>query len=87
MVVTANMVKQRGVSFFDEILDKFDQFAISLRGKKKYVVMNIDRYKELRAKELDMAYLGVMEDIKNGDYEVLDVQEHLDKLEADLKDV
>jgi len=47
--------------------------------------MNIDRYKELRAKELDMAYLGAMEDIKNGNYEVLDVQEHLDRLDADLK--
>ena len=47
--------------------------------------MNIDRYKELRAKELDMTYLGAMEDIKNGDYKVLDVQEHSDKFDVDLK--
>ena len=79
------MVKQRGISFFDEILEGIDQFVISLRGKKKYVVMNIDRYKESRAKELDMAYLSAMEDIKNGDYEVLDAQEHLDRLDVDLK--
>ena len=83
MVVTANMVKQRGVSFFDEILESIDQFVISLRGKKKYVVMNMDRYKELRAKELDMAYLGAMEDIKNGNYHT-DVDKHLRDLEMEI---
>jgi PHD/YefM family antitoxin component YafN of YafNO toxin-antitoxin module len=86
MTITANQVKQRGVSVFDEILEKFDQFVITLRGKKKYVVMDIERYKELRAKELDMAYLGVMEDVKNGDYKVLSVEEHLNELKLDLKD-
>ena len=52
MVVTANMVKQRGVSFFDEILESIDQFVISLRGKKKiccYEYKQIQRIKSKRA--------------------------------------
>jgi len=56
MSITANEVKQKGVSIFKEILEKFDEVVIEVRGKKKYVVMDIERYKPLRALELDDAY-------------------------------
>ena len=84
MVIQANSVKQRGVSIFDELLAKWDEVIIAVRGKKKYVVMDIERYEELRASELDLAYKLVMEDYKNGDYEVLSAKEHIDKLEREL---
>ena len=76
MTVTANDVKQRGVSLFGELLEKFDEIVVNVRGKKKYVVMDIERYKTLRALELDNAYREVMEDVKNGDYHT-DVKRHL----------
>jgi len=76
MTVTANDVKQRGVSLFGELLEKFDEIVVNVRGKKKYVVMDIERYKMLRALELDNAYREVMEDVKNGDYHT-DVKKHL----------
>ena len=84
MVIQASNVKQRGVSIFDEFLEKWDEVIIAVRGKKKYVVMNIERYEELRASELDLAYKLVMEDYENGDYEVLSAKEHIDKLEREL---
>jgi len=76
MVIQANSVKQRGVSIFDELLAKWDEVIITVRGKKKYVVMDIERYEELRASELDLAYKLVMEDYKNGDYHT-DIEKHL----------
>jgi len=82
MTVSANEVKQRGVSLFGELLEKFDEVVINFRGKKKYVVMDIERYKMLRALELDNAYREVMEDVKNGNYHS-DVQKHL----AEIADV
>jgi len=82
MTVSANDVKQRGVSLFGELLEKFDEVVINFRGKKKYVVMDIERYKMLRALELDNAYREVMEDVKNGNYHS-DVQKHL----AEIADV
>ena len=84
MVIPANKVKQRGVSIFDELLEKWDEVIIAVRGKKKYVVMDIERYKELRASELDLAYKLVMEDYENGDYKVLSAKEHIENLEREL---
>jgi len=84
MTVTANDVKQRGVSLFGELLEKFDEIVVNVRGKKKYVVMDIERYKTLRTLELDNAYREVMEDVINGDYKILTVQEHLTSLQEDL---
>ncbi len=82
MVITANEIKKRGVCVFDEILEKWDKVTISLRGKEKYVVMDIKRYNELRTKEIDLAYKEVMEDYANGDFHT-DVKKHL----AEISDV
>jgi PHD/YefM family antitoxin component YafN of YafNO toxin-antitoxin module len=80
MVVTANEVKKRGVSLFDELLKKFDEIIISSRGKNKYIVMDIETYEDFRAYRLDKAYREVMEDVKRGDYHT-DVDRHLRELE------
>ncbi len=82
MTVSANEVKKRGVSLFGELLEKWDEVIINFRGQKKYVVMDIERYKELRALELDRAYEEVMEDYKKGNYHS-DVEKHL----AEIADV
>jgi len=82
MTVSANEVKKRGVSLFGELLEKWDEVIINFRGQKKYVVMDIERYKELRALELDKAYAEVMEDYKKGNYHT-DVKKHL----AEIADV
>ena len=84
MTVSANEVKKRGVSLFGELLEKWDEVIINFRGQKKYVVMDIERYKELRALELDRAYEEVMEDYKKGNYRVLTAEEHIKSLEEDL---
>jgi len=84
MVITANEVKTRGVSLFDELLKKFDELVISVRGKKKYVVVDIERYNEMRKAELEKAYNEVMKDYENGDYEIVSAKEHIDNLKREL---
>ena len=84
MTISANEVKKRGVSIFDEMLKKFSEIAITFRGKKKYIVMDIKRYEELREKELELAYKEVMEDYKNGDYRIVSAKEHIDSLKEEL---
>jgi len=68
MTITANEVKKNGVSVFDNILDKFDELIINVRGKNKYVVLDIERYQAFRESELDIAHMKVMNDIKQGNY-------------------
>ena len=84
MTISANEVKKRGVSVFDEMLKKFSEIAITFRGKKKYIVMDIKRYEELREKELELAYKEVMEDYKNGDYRIVSAKEHINSLKEEL---
>ena len=79
MIVAANDVKKRGVKLFDELFDKFSEIIINVRGKNRYVVIDIDRYNKLRELELDRAYKEVMEDVKKGDYHT-DVDKHLSKI-------
>ena len=84
MTISANEVKKRGVFIFDEMLKKFSEIAITFRGKKKYIVMDIKRYEELREKELELAYKEVMEDYKNGDYRIVSAKEHINSLKEEL---
>ena len=84
MTVSANEVKTKGVSLFSNLLDKFDELIINVRGKDKFVVIDIDRYKELRANELDLAYIKTMQDIENGNYKVQTAKEHIAELIDEL---
>ncbi|WP_457596253.1 type II toxin-antitoxin system prevent-host-death family antitoxin [Hydrogenimonas sp.] len=65
-------------------MDKFDELIISVRGKEKYVVLDIERYREFRAKELDLAYMEAMQDIEKGDYKIQSAEEHIDDLKKML---
>ena len=80
MVISANEVKKRGVSVFDEILDKFSEVIINFRGKNRYVVIDYERYKDFREYELDRIYQDVIEDIANGDYHS-DIEKHFREIE------
>ena len=84
MTISANEVKQRGVSLFDNLLDKFDELIINVRGKDKYVVLDIERYREFRANELDLAYMQTMNDVKEGKYKAQSAAEHIAELENEL---
>jgi len=84
MTITANEVKKNGVSIFNKLLDKTDELIISVRGKERFVVLDIDRYREFREYELDIAHMKAMQDIKNGNYKVQTAQEHIKELMDEL---
>jgi PHD/YefM family antitoxin component YafN of YafNO toxin-antitoxin module len=85
MIINANEIKKRGVSVFDNLLHKFDELIINVRGKEKYVVLDIERYREFRAKELDLAYLEAMRDLDEGHVKHQRADEHLEELAKELK--
>ena len=73
-------MKTNGVSIFGKILDKFDELVINVRGKDKFVVIDIERYKEFRANELDVAYMKAMKDIEEGKFKTQSADEHINEL-------
>lgn len=84
MVVMANEVKTKGVSLFDKLFEKAEEIIINVRGKNKYVVIDIERFQELRAMELDRAYVQAMADIAAGRY-TTDLEAHFKEIEDALR--
>ena len=84
MTISANDVKTNGVSIFGKMLEKFDELIINVRGKDKFVVIDIERYKEFRANELDVAYIKAMQDIESGAYKTQSADEHIKELVDEL---
>lgn len=80
MVINATEVKIKGVSIFENLLNKFDELIINVRGKDKYVVLDIERYKKFRENELDIAYIKAQQDIKAGNYKEQTASEHIKEL-------
>jgi prevent-host-death family protein len=79
MTIMANDIKTKGVSLFDSLLEKAEEIIINVRGKNKFVVVDIERYKHLRALELDKAYLDTMQNITVNKYKTLDSGEKLNE--------
>ena len=80
MVVSANEIKMKGVSLLSKLLKKADEVFISVRGKKRFVVLDIERYERFRANELDLAYLQVQNDIKEGEYKRQSAADHIKEI-------
>jgi predicted RNA-binding protein Jag len=84
MIVNANDVKTKGVSFLGKMLQKADELVINVRGKNKYVVLDIERYRAFRQSELDLAYLQAMQDKNAGNFKAQTADEHIRELVNDL---
>ncbi len=80
MIINASEVKRRGVSIFEELLKKFDEIIINVRGKNRYVVVDIERYNKLREAELEVAYQEILKDYKKGKFHT-DVEKHLEEID------
>lgn len=84
MTVMANEIKIKGVSLFDSLLSKAQEVIINVRGKNRFVVVDIERYKYLRGLELDRAYIDTIQNINDGKYQTLDTPQKLDSYLNDL---
>ncbi len=80
MIVSANDIKTKGVSLLDKLFESVSEVIINVRGKNKYVVIDIERYKNLRTLELDRLYEETMQEIKEGRFKTQSVEEHLSEL-------
>jgi PHD/YefM family antitoxin component YafN of YafNO toxin-antitoxin module len=86
MIISANDLKVKGVSLLDNLLSTLDEVLISVRGKNKYVVVDMARYEYLRECELEQAYREVQADIENGKSKVMTAEEHIKALDDALQD-
>ena len=65
-VVTANDLKTKGISDIERLLRSEQEVVISVRGKPRYVVMDITRHDYLRECEISAAWAQTREDLAAG---------------------
>lgn len=80
--LTANDLKTRGVAAIEATLAHQPEAVISVRGKDRFVVMEVAQYHYLRECELDAALAQSQADVAAGRYVVETAQEHMARLET-----
>jgi hypothetical protein len=85
-MITANELKTKGVGIIEERLNSGEEEIITIRGKNKYVVVDLKRYEYLRECELLIAAEEVKKDIARGDYIDETAAEHINRLVNDNSD-
>ena len=86
VTLTANKLKVQGVSSIKRALEESREVIISVRGKPKYVVMEIEEYDRLRESEIEAAWYQARLDIERGQYTEETADEHIARIRAELSD-
>lgn len=80
--LSANDLKTKGVSAIELALNSAPEVAISVRGKDRFVVMDLAHYHYLRECELDAALAQTRADIAAGRTVQESPEAHLARLDA-----
>jgi len=78
--ITASELKTKGVSVVENALQGGDEAIITVRGKEKYVIIDLNKYSKLREYELEIALLEVKADIAAGRVRHESVDAHMKRV-------
>lgn len=78
--ITANDLKTKGVSVVESALQNDGEAVITVRGERKYVVLDFITYNKLREYELDLAVQEARNDIAEGKYKSESVDKHMKRV-------
>ena len=80
--VSANDLKTKGVSAIEAVLAHQPEAVISVRGKERFVVMDMEHYHYLRECELESAFAQTRADLAEGRFIKGSAEEHLARLKG-----
>jgi len=80
--ISANDLKTKGVSAIEAVLAQQPEAIISVRGKERFVVMDVEHYQYLRECELESALAQTRVDLADGRFVKENAGEHLARLKA-----
>ena len=78
--IAANDLKTRGVSTIEKALEGESEAVISVRGRDRYVVMDVAEYNRLRVCELESALYETHQQLAAGDFVEESVDSHIDRI-------
>lgn len=80
--ISANDLKIKGVSAIEAMLAMQPEAVISVRGKERFVVMDMNHYHYLRECELESALAQTRADLAEGRFVKENAEDHLKRLKA-----
>ena len=78
--ITANELKTKGVTVVENALQSDDEAIITVRGKDKYVIIDMNKYNKLRDYELEIALLEARADVAKGRVKRESVTAHMKRI-------
>jgi hypothetical protein len=82
--LSANDLKTKGIAAIEVILATQPEAMISVRGKERFVVMDVAHYHYLRECELDAALAQSRSDTATGRFVAETAEQHMARLEGML---
>ncbi|MHB0991335.1 MAG: hypothetical protein ACYC3O_08205 [Burkholderiales bacterium] len=82
--LTANDLKTKGIAAIEAMLDEHSEAIVSVRGKDRFVVMDIAQYHYLRECELEAALAETRADLATGRFVQESPEEHLARVKSTL---
>jgi hypothetical protein len=79
--ISANDLKTKGVAVIEAMLSEHSEAIVSVRGKDRFVVMDIAHYHYLRECELDVALAQTHADLAAGRFVQESPELHLARLD------
>ncbi len=79
--ISANDLKTKGISAIESALAEQPEAMVSVRGKNRFVVMEIAHYNYLRECELEAALAEARADLAEGRFVKESPEDHLARLE------
>jgi PHD/YefM family antitoxin component YafN of YafNO toxin-antitoxin module len=80
--LTANDLKTKGVAAIEAMLEQHSEAIVSVRGKERFVVMDIAQYHYLRECELEAALAETRADLAAGRYVQESPEEHVARVKS-----
>ena len=78
--IAANDLKTRGVSTIEKALEGEAEAVISVRGRDRYVVMDVEEYNRLRICELESALYETRQQLAAGEFVEESVDDHIKRI-------
>lgn len=80
--LTANDLKTKGVAAIEAMLEQHSEAIVSVRGKERFVVMDIAQYHYLRECELEAALAETRADLAAGRFVQESPEEHVARVKS-----
>lgn len=80
--ISANELKTKGVTAIEAMLAEHSEAIVSVRGKDRFVVMDMAHYHHLRECELDAALAQARADLAAGRFVQESAEAHLARLDG-----